>query len=446
MRSRRFLVVLLALAALGSCTRDPGDPAYDNPFDPQGTDPGGGYGIMLEVRGDEVVMSWDNVSGIANYRVYWSDLTPDLEGMEEITSEPVPAPEGTPRVEYVHDTFTPESTNWYRVVGEASFLDENGVQIRASAIPSDPVAFDIDVLAFPSDNRVVTPTRQLQLDLLTGSADSVELSNRADFLASTVFAVQPSEQTQVDWLLPTEVPDASAPGSVRPVEEADRLRVHFRSRTGSSVGPADSFGIQVRFDPRLLVEQGMRIDVGGRFVADTLVVMTIVPVDGQGLERVVREIQPAGQDGWGVVEDLTPASIDDLVEVPLDLQLDRDADHRVKAFLTCDFGFVDSASVDLELPTALGQPSIQIVGGELTTTRDIRVRCVASQAGYVLFSEQPDFSTGTRVAFADTLDYQLEAGLGTRTLYAAFSNPFLAETVVTSTPVTLVSPPAPARR
>jgi hypothetical protein len=80
-------------------------------------------------------------------------------------------------------------------------------------------------------------------------------------------------------------------------------------------------------------------------------------------------------------------------------------------------------------------------------TLDIRVINTAANAGYILLSEFPDFSDSISYIWADTVEYTLADTLGARFLFAAFSNPILTQTVVTSTPVTLVSPPsAPHRR
>lgn len=440
MKSRALLLAILLLAAVGACSRDPGDPAFDNPFDPNGTAPGTGYGLVVEARGDSVVMTWDNLPDVQSYQVFWSDASSALEDMEQLTSAeaPVLPPANTPRVEYTHRSFTAERTNWYRIVGTTTFTGASGVPIEATMVASQPVAVDISVLVLPVGAITTTPTRFIELDLLTGVADSVEVSNQRDFGASTVFGVVPAQTERVAWELP-------------PVDE-DRtdLWVHFRTRTASSVGPADSLAIQARFDPRVRPVRGLRLDPASRslVMVDTLLVFTLDDVAGQSLGRVVRERRVAGSDPprYEFVEDLTPASVDDSVRVHWDPAVEPAVGGRVKAVLSCDFGFADSSSVDLVLPTAVGPAEIEIVGGEVTTSRDIRVRCTAPEAGYVLLSEQPDFSTGTWAAYTDTLDYQLEATLGFRFLFAAFSNPVLGETVVTSTPVTLVSPPAPARR
>jgi hypothetical protein len=111
-----------------------------------------------------------------------------------------------------------------------------------------------------------------------------------------------------------------------------------------------------------------------------------------------------------------------------------------------DFGFSETAQLRIHIPSGVGEAGLEIVGGEFTTTRDLRVVCTADSAGFVLLSEEPDFAGATWVSFADTLDYQLEDVLGPRYLYAAYSNPFVAEPAVASAPVVLVAPPASPRR
>lgn len=440
MKSRLVLAALFALAALGACSRDPGDPEYDNPFDPDGTTPGQGYALFVEARGDSVIMTWDNIPGVDGYRLYWSDESSAFKGMEDISDilDTLIRPGTAPRIEFSHRIFTAERTNYYRVMGITSF-SSGGEAIPENMVPSAAATLDISALALPVGAISSTPTRFIELDLLTGVADSMEVSNRRDFSGSTVFAVGTATKTRVDWALPEVAKDRTD------------LWVHFRSRMAGSVGTADSFAIQARFDPTLIVERGLRLDAAQRalVLVDTTLVFRIGPLAGQQLERVIRERFVPGGSGSGsyeFVEEIAGASLVGPFQVTWDPQVEPLVKGQVKAFLRSDFGFVDSTLVGLGIPTALGNPSMEIVDGEFTTTRDIRVRVTAPSAGYVLLSEQPDFSTGSWVTYADTLDHQLEDRLGFRFLYAAVSNPILTSTAVTSTPVTLVSPPASAGR
>lgn len=429
MSNRWITLTILVLAALGACSRTPDEPAFDNPFDPQGTDPGGGYGLTAIAQGSVVTLSWDNLPNVVSYVVLWSPDSPDSADMVPISpaGEPV-LPTETPRIQFLHEGFVAEKTNWYRVVGQTEVEYGPGAGLRTSMLASQPVGVDITVLVEAADGATRTATRSILVDLLTGVADSVELSNEATFSGSTVFGVTPAVGTRVPWTLPLVS------------ENRTDLWVHFRTRTAGATGSADSFAIQALFDPSLLFERGVRTAPGGAFMVDTLQVYRFAPVPGQVLQSVVRR-GVAAADSSEFSRDITPASVDDPVLVHFDPQVEAVVDGSLVATLQSDFGFSVTDSLPLRVPAAVGEPAVALVGGAFTTTRDVEVINTAANAGYVLLSEAPDFSGGTWVTWADTLAYQLEATLGFRFLYAAYSNPLLAETAVTSTPVTLVSPP-----
>ncbi|RKZ15850.1 hypothetical protein DRQ53_07865 [bacterium] len=428
MKKHAALLLLMILAGFGACSKTPDEPAFDNPFDPHGTNPGGGYGILAEARGSAVYLSWDNLVGATGYSVLWSSDSPDSADMIVVSpADSLIPPSAGLRVEFEHEGFVAEKTNWYRVVGRTEVLVDGDV-LRTPMIASVAVGVDINLLVEAADGRTTTPTRLIEIDMLTGIADSVEIANSASFASSTVFDVMPGQTERVSWTLPTVA------------ENRTDLWVHFRTRMQQSVGTADSFAIQALFTPNLVVERGVRIGVSGSFMVDTLQVFNILPVDGQSLVKVERRgyAQP---DSSQFIEDVTPATVDDPVMVFWDPQSEVARDGAVIATLQSDFGFSAVDSVELGVPGAVGEPMLEIVGGAFTTTREIEVVNTAENAGYVLLSESPDFSGGSWVTFADTLAFQLEDVLGARFLYAAYSNPILAETVVTSTPVTLVSPP-----
>lgn len=426
---RRAVAVLLALAAFGACSRGPDEPSFDNPFDPRGTNPGGGYGLTAVAQGSAVTLSWDNLAGVIGYSVLWSPDSPDSADMMRITpADSLLPPSLTPRIVYRHEGFVAEKTNWYRVVGVTAVAVEGGIPLRTSMLASDPVGVDIHVLVEPVGGVLSTPSREIEIDLLTGVADSVELSNQNSFASSSIFEVTPAVPSRVGWTLPAVATNRTD------------LWVHFRTRMSGSIGTADSFAIQARFDPQLDFERGVRTAPGGAVMVDTLQIYTIAPFPGQSVESVIRHGH-ALADSSAFVRDITPASVDDPVIVHWDPAVEAAVNGSVVATLSCDFGFSVVDSVVLRVPGAIGPAAVSIVGGAFTTTRDIQVRNIAVNAGYILLSEQPDFSGGTWVTWADTLAYQLENVLGSRDLFAAYSNPILASTVVTSTPVTLVNPP-----
>lgn len=441
MRSKLVFALVLVLAA--ACSKSPDEPTFDNPFDPNGSAPGTGYGLEVVTGGQQVVMTWDNLSGVFSYDIYWSDTSDDLASMTLI-EEQLEAPATTPKVQLIHEFFTAEKTNWYRIVGwegvetgDPDFPFEAGRALE----PSVAVALDIAAMVAPSGGITTTPTRFIELDVLTGVADSVEISNRRSFAGSVTIPVTPGQMGRIPWELATTLSEGGPA-----VGNNDDLQVHFRTRMAGSVGAADSSTIKVLFAPTLVVERGLRAQPGGFVMVDSLQTFSITSIAGQVMGSVVRNrLVDGSTTEYEFVEDVTPATLQDPVIVNWDPLTEAFRDNQLVSTMTSDFGFDASVVLLMKVPTALGDPTIEVVGGNFSTTRDIQVAVTSDQAGYVALSEEPDFAGTTFVAWADTLDYQLEDFFGTRFLYAAFSNPLLAETKVTSTLVSLVSPPARER-
>lgn len=439
MKMRILMVLLLGLAVLGACSSTPDEPAFDNPFDPHGTNPGDGHALVVEARGDSIVMSWDNLSGIVGYSVYWSSDSPDFEGMVLVTDS-IPIIEGVPRIEFSHQRFLAEKTNWYRIQGRtfAERYPDDPDPIKVDMLESDPVAIDITLMVQPSEGQTVTPTRYIDLFVLTGVADSVEISNDRSFVPTKtkVYSVTPgADTTVVDYELPTVD------------ENFVDLWVHFRTRMVNSLGPPDSFAIQARFDPKLTVGRGLRDGPGGPFMVDSLLIFGFDALEGaDSLQLQVKHTWLGAGDST-ITQDITPRSTTDSAKVHWNVIPGEPGDGQVVATLLSDFGFTSDAAIDLRVPVAIGEPQIEIVEGSLVTLPEIHVISTASNAGYIWLSEDPDFTNAAKHLWTDepvvfTLDRAPPSGF----LYAAFTNPILGQTVVTSTPVTLVIPPPASHR
>jgi hypothetical protein len=440
MRIRLLLVVLLGLAVLGACTRTPDEPGFDNPFDPAGTNPGGGYGLRVESRGGDIVMTWDNLPGVTGYSVYWSSDSPDFRGMTRI-AETVPIVEGSLLIEFSHQDFLAEKTNWYRIQGRTLVDAFPGDPDPAlvDVLESDPVAIDITVLVYPSEGQTSTPTRFIDLFVLTGVAGEVEISNARTFVDARLVPVTPGTPDTVSYSLPDNLD-----------ENLTDLWVHFRTRTRSSVGAADSFAIQARFSPQLTIERGLRTGPGGPFMVDTTQIFGFDDLEGAELIEKVQRKRLDGSGSMVVVEDIPPPGLNEPIE--LDLQGDVTsgvvADGQLVVTLLSDFGFSSEVVIDLRVPESIGEPQIEIVGGSIVTDPKISVLSTAANAGFILLSESPAFADSTSYLWVDSaVVYLLDDTPSVGFLFAAFSNPILQQTRVTSTPVTLVSPPpAPHRR
>lgn len=439
------IALLFALAAFGACSRTPDEPTFDNPFDPNGTNPGGGYGLEVTASGLAVTLIWDNVPGIAGYDLYRSDQGPEFAGMALIESGIQPQV-GAPKVSYADSTFTAQETNWYRLRGS----DEEGLALT----PSTPVAIDISVLVAPSDGFASTPTRVIDLDILTGVATTVEVSNLGTFEESELIPVRPGELDGYEgWELATSIYDPEL-GRFRNVRQNDDLYVHFRAVEGQTVGPADSSVVKVSFTPGMTIERGVRATPGILTMVDVTQQFRIDDVPEQVLVSVVRNVRNAEDTAWVERDSFPGQALGDSIVVDWDPTEEPFVANQIVATLRSDFGFEETAELELQVPTELGDPSIEMVGGTVVTpdTDFIQFLPTGENAGIVYLSEDPAFPNPLEYVWdvraeAFVIEYPLvDKTLGKRDLYAAFSNPILGEAKVAQLTFFVVEPPARGRR
>jgi hypothetical protein len=439
------LALALALIALAACSKTPDEPTFDNPFDPNGSAPGTGYGLEVITSGQTVVMTWDNLPGVFSYDVYWSDASDDPSSMTLI-EEQLEAPSIAPKIQYTHGVFTAETTNWYRIVGwEAVETGDPDTPFQAGRAmePSVAIALDVSALLAPSDGLTTTATRFIDLDVLTGLADSVEISNRRSFDGSVTVVVTPGEVARIPWELATEVRDA---GTLRDVENNDDLWVHFRTIEGGVTGPQDSTSVKVLFSPKLTVERGLRPAAGGNVMVDTDQRCLIGAVPGQSLGSVRLELTRDAGRTWEQVREIPVSALTDTVKVFFDPGVEEALDHRLVSTMFSDFGFSATATLRMNYPLSMGDPAIEIVGGSHTTADTLQIVPTCDNAGLYIVSEDPGFAGGVWQPWEAEITYPLvDTTPGLKFVYAAFQNPILGETRVTSTFVTLVEPPARLR-
>jgi hypothetical protein len=433
-----FALVLLLAAA---CSKTPDEPAFENPFDPNGSAPGTGYGLGVITGGKQIVMTWDNLPGVYSYDVYWSDETDELESMELIEDQ-LPAPVATPKVQFTHKSFTAEKTNWYRIVGWEAVETggpDDPPEVGRAMEPSVAVALDIEALVAPAEGITTTPTRLIELEVLTGVANSVEISNRRSFFESETIPVTAGVDTTISWKLATTLWEGGPD-----VGNNDDLWIHFRTRMAGSVGAADSSSIKVLFSPKLLVERGLRPVSGGHVMVDTDQRCLIGEVPGQSFGDVWLELTSDDGKSWEQVREIPVDS--DTVKVDFQPDVEEVLDHRLALTMTSDFDFSATTTLRMNYPPPVGDPGIEIVGGNYTTTDTLQVLLTCENAGLFIISEDPSFAGGVWQPWESEIEYVLEDTTpGLRFIYAAFQNPILGETKVTSVLVTFVQPPARER-
>ena len=399
-------LVLGLLGGLAACASVPDAPEADNPFDPDGTAPGTGYELMATVDADSVVLTWP-ARDVNVWTVRHSAVTSEFAQMDDISVENVvQIAAGEARL--VHGEPVLESVNYYAVRGQGM-------------VPGESIAVDVPVSVGPGEGGRNARTRSVTVEVRTGVADQVELANQEDFSDGVVFDVTPGQTAVLDWTLP----EAEAAG--------EELTVHVRARTSSSIGPAQTVDFVASFDPQLEPVSGQRLVANSLTAVDTLVVLRPV---GDGITRL-RLTRPSSAD--------TTVVADPTAELAFSIPPDATEAVRWTALFDGELGYTVTRNISLTPALEIGDASIDVVGaGSTTTSRDIRLHVVAPGAGEMIVSEDPGFGDTGWTAVADTLDFTLSEGFGTKTIYAVFRNPFTPDRPTASTGITYLVPPGAA--
>lgn len=412
MRSTGLTTSLLLVLFLAGCGGKPEAPGYGNPFDPNGDDPGGAYGLTATAEGDSIVLRWTDLDAIGSYSVFHSIVSSDFSDMTAATPISEVRRSGG-RATAVHRGFRAETVNHYRVQGTTS----------APLIVSRPATIDVPVTVVLDGGGDTTPTRFVRLRVRTGVADAIELSASADFTGSQVLPVPPGASSAVDYTLPT----IGANG--------EKLTIHHRPRTGGSAGPAASLQLTGRFSPSVSPLSGQRFSSlqSANVAVDTLLRFEAV---GRGITAL--ELVDPDSNVVAVADPFAP--------IEILLPPDSSGPRSWQFVFVGDLGVRVAQTQTLTPSTTLGEASVQVVGGAGTTSEDeVRLKLACDGAGQVVLSEAVDFSGATWQAFADTVSFSLSPGAGEKTVYAAFRSPFSDARPTASVDITRLDPPAGAR-
>lgn len=408
-RSACVMAAMAMAIALASCTVAPDEPTISNPFDPSAPVPGSGYELQATVAGDSVTLSWPD-RDVVSWIVRHSATTDVFAQMDDISVTNLVTRAGG-RASLVHKGMVREAVNYYAVRGQGM-------------VPGVPVALDVPALFQPAGGRRNVAARAVQVQVRTGVADRVELSADAGFTDPVGFDVLPGQLTNLPWTLPT----AAAAG--------DTLRVYGRVRTASTVGPTRQVRFVATFNPTVTPLAGQRLSGTNLVVVDTLVVLQPT---GDGIVDLILRRTVGEQEE--VIEPEDP-------NAPFTLSVPVGTVDPVRWVVDfgSDFGYRVSRNINLTPALEITGAALSVVGGAQTTTeREIRLLVTANGAGQMIVSEDPGFADTTWTAMADTLDFVLSEGLGTKTVYAAFRNPFTSDRPTASVGITYLVPPARAQ-
>ncbi len=258
----RRLAVLIFLIGLVACTAKPDAPAFDNPYDPNGTGPDP-YALTATVSADSVRLQWIDNSQIASWVVFHSTVsaTENFNAIDPITIDRNTA---TGVVTAGHHDFAPSVTNWYRLQANMTNGEIRSISLGAPAIVTPPPLVRL------AGGGNTTSTRFLTLEVRNDLGEIVELSTSSDFSNPVSVSTQPGILQSVAFTLDpvTEVPATAF--------------VHARNRVGGSVGVEDSTLLNLRFTPTFTILKGQRITSSGAAVVDTALVLG---VSGNGVIR-----------------------------------------------------------------------------------------------------------------------------------------------------------------
>jgi len=410
-----LLVTVGALSLLGQalilpgCSSRPEDPAFDNPFDPQGTTGGDPFDLTATASGNNVLVSWTQPAhpDVVSYVVVHS-----VDGQSYSVAGEVDHLAGAELNNFLHDAATPNATNWYKVqaissTGQAS----SSTAVQAVRVDTPPF---LEISAGAAD----TPTRFVALQIRTSVGDSLQIADNDTFANATVVAAQPGEDMFLDW----DIGPATENGGTKDV--------HVRVKTGVLYSDPAHDSITVRFNPGFSIlgdENGVTSQV-----VDLEVSTSTTRVEAAGVDSMrfaARESELA-TTAWTTGDTLFSGYT--LVDNP--------GPQAIHGEFLSDFGFTVTDTYEA-VPDDLSDASFSVQSHtgdpDLTDTAEVKL---LSQLGALemRFAENPSFVGVPWVAYADSFDFTLSDGEGLKVIYGQFRN-FWAQSPVVSDWITRVT-------
>lgn len=439
---RRHLgaVAFLVALTLAACSRDVDEPTFDSPFDPDSPSVGEGYELQASVAGDNVLLSWRNVTGRVGFPPGDSLLTSSyrvdhgIDGLDPTTRATgltyTTAPSlGQPLLAQ-HRDYVPETVNTYRVQG-LGVVGDDGESV--SLVPSTIVSVDAPLEVIPSNGTNEAPSLTVDFDVRSGVSTAVEFALDEGITESVQsFDLEPGVRRTVSF-------------AIRPFDSASGTQTVFYR---SSRGEVGSIELEVGFDPGFEPFSGVRI-AGTRNVAvdDTV----LYRVGGEGVVAAfvrTRElvVQPGDAPPDTIVTDLlTIADLDAPFRLPLDAPSARDNETTSWTFsldAVSELGFATRRSLFLDEAGPITEPGLTVVDDDgVVSEREITLQLAAGDAGEFLLSENADFTGAVWRDFTEEVAFTLSEGAGEKTLFVAYRNDFVDEIGVASTSVLYLPPP-----
>jgi len=379
------LVVVMTSGLLSGCERSSSRQHLDNPFDPDGTLGGDALQVRALARDNGVLLTWTQPQGldIVDYVILRSD---SRDGpYEEIA---VVAHTAAATSSFNYEFPAPTQAHWFTVQAVNA---TGGVSQTSLAVPA---TMTVGPTVVVGDTLSDVATRYLEISVTVGFGDTLLVGLDESFSA------------------PLRVP-VTGPGlptvftfDLGPAAFDSTFSLHVKAFDDLGESAPTVVSLPVDFEPKQALLSGSPLRLATR------VIDLKIPATG-----VVNMRFAASED-----------ALADAVWVPgaetfLGYELsDVATSQAVWGEFESDFGFSTKHELEVRPDLLLGASfRLQVPESRFVTSSTV-VAAFTAAATEMRVSENPNFAAVPWQAFRDTVNFQLSAGEGTKTVYAQYRN------------------------
>jgi len=408
-----LLAVLLAVfvTAIG-CSPKIEEPSYDNPLDPNGPTGGDPFNVEASASQNRVLIRWDQVQhpDIVSYIVLHSTDGESYTVAEDTVVAHLPNRDVN---SLIHTEPVPNAINWYKVQA----LSSEGFASSSRAVQAD-TAWSQPFFQIAGGNST-TPTRFVDLTILTTAGDSIEIATNEVFTGSTVLPATPD----VTIFLPWDLGLAS--------DNDSTFAIYLRVQTGPLFSPVAQRNITSDFAPRFSIfgkENGIDTQVIDLLIENR----TGNKIDATGIDsmRFAASEAALATTAWAPGDTLFSGYV--LADSPMPQEIHGE--------FKGDFGYYTKWSETAQ-PDDLTDAAFTVMSldnnSNITDTGEVKI--VSSLGALEMrFSEDPAFAGLPWIAYNDTALLALSEGAGLKVIYGQFRN-FWAQSPTVSDIITRVT-------
>lgn len=407
-RSRRIIFALLfaaltaaaGLALLGGCEKNPGEPVYNNIFDPAGPGDGDPLNMVASLGDTAIILNWIQPQG---YGIAYYEISHSLNRFSDYlivgTVEQTTSAAGQFR--YPHPS--PTTTHYFKIQAFDSEGRYTHISDQAPAVRATPPRVTLAATR--------TATRNITLNILVSAGDSLRISNHRDFSDERRVAVEePGVAQTVSWLLPAAARNDTT------------LTVRVLAFPLSGDADTAAVSVKVDFSPDFTV-------TGGLSTVATRTVPLTVPTTGLIFMRFAATEEALADRPW------LPANS----SYAFTLADDANPQTVWGEFLG-DFGFSYAAALTVTPDLLTGAAfSLDLAADHVSLEPAVTVLADAV-ATQMRFSESLDFGTVPWMDYAPTTQLTLSPTAGRKVIYGQFGNDWAESAVLTDYVIYLDQP------